>query len=75
MGVLRAEGHEDLSRIELEAGPMDVVEMVVLVDHVKWMSLEWAAVSERPSGVQKNALQDWRPGGGTLLNSTWLIWP
>ena len=51
--MLRAEGHEDLSWIELETGPMDVIEMVVLVDHVKWMTLEWAAVSERPSGVQK----------------------
>ena len=63
--VLRAEGHEDLSWIELEKGPMDVEEMFVLVDYVKWMFLDCAAVSERPSGVQRIALQDWRPLGGT----------
>ena len=63
--VLRAEGHEDLSWIELEKGPVDVVEMFVLVDYVKWMFLDGAAASERRSGVQKITMQDWRPLGGT----------
>ena len=63
--MLRAEGHDDLSWIELEKGPMDVVEMCVLGDSVKWVFLGCAAASERPSGVQKFTLQDWRPLGGT----------
>ena len=56
VSVLRAGGHDDPSWTELEMRPANSVEMVVPVDHVKWMSLEAAAVGVLPAGGQRAAV-------------------